>query len=220
MLFRPIRREDVLDLHAPAIKLCGVEPDEARLIPVIENGESLVSASPRISRHNVYEKWEPGNRWDMVRQGVAVRLDLAASFLPRGFSIVLLNGYRSRAFQSVLLSSYFSNSANAGAFVSDPADTELRAPHTTGGAVDISLGVNGNVLELGTAFDEFSQLASLRAYERDATAPEREGRRILADAMVRAGFAPYASEWWHWSFGDQFWAATYAQPHALYDTVD
>jgi zinc D-Ala-D-Ala dipeptidase len=34
--------------------------------------------------------------------------------------------------------------------------------------------------------------------------------------MVEAGFAPYQLEWWHFSFGDQNWAAYYGLESSLY----
>jgi D-alanyl-D-alanine dipeptidase len=36
---------------------------------------------------------------------------------------------------------------------------------------------------------------------------ENKNRRILSDAMQKAGFANYPAEWWHFSYGDRLWAA-------------
>lgn len=217
--FRPITREDVIGSHAEPITVTGVDPSVAGQVSVVDNGEALVHASSRLTRVNVYAQWNPGARWDAIREEVARRLDQAAELVPEPFSLVLLNAHRTRDFQASLLNHYFPEPAEAGSFVSDPTHTVLRAPHTTGGAVDVSLAIDGQVLELGTAFDDFSPAAALIACEADENSPQREGRRVLSAAMVRAGFAPYPSEWWHWSYGDQFWAATFHKPCAVYDTV-
>jgi D-alanyl-D-alanine dipeptidase len=36
---------------------------------------------------------------------------------------------------------------------------------------------------------------------------QRENRKLLFDAMTKAGFINYPLEWWHYSFGDVHWAA-------------
>lgn len=38
--------------------------------------------------------------------------------------------------------------------------------------------------------------------------------------MTAAGFVNYPSEWWHWSYGDRYWAVCEKQPHALFGPVE
>jgi D-alanyl-D-alanine dipeptidase len=45
-------------------------------------------------------------------------------------------------------------------------------------------------------------------------------RRILAAALISAGFAHYPPKWWHCSYGEQQRAACYGRPHALYGKSD
>jgi len=42
----------------------------------------------------------------------------------------------------------------------------------------------------------------------------------LREAMVRAGFAPFNGEWWHFSYGDPEWAALWGEPAALYKQLE
>ena len=51
------------------------------------------------------------------------------------------------------------------------------------------------------------------------TDEQRRNRRILVDAMQRAGFVNYPAEWWHFSYGDKMWAAYINRKSALYDIV-
>ena len=44
----------------------------------------------------------------------------------------------------------------------------------------------------------------------------RANRRILYWAMARAGFVNHPEEWWHYSWGDQAWAAQTGADAALY----
>jgi D-alanyl-D-alanine dipeptidase len=44
-------------------------------------------------------------------------------------------------------------------------------------------------------------------------------RRILINALTTAGLINYPTEWWHWSYGDRYWALTTGAPHARYGPV-
>lgn len=65
----------------------------------------------------------------------------------------------------------------------------------------------GKMLNFGTRFDHGGSEAALRHYEEKAAegtlGPEDEeaqkNRRLLYDVMVKAGFEPYADEWWHYN---------------------
>jgi D-alanyl-D-alanine dipeptidase len=37
--------------------------------------------------------------------------------------------------------------------------------------------------------------------------------------MVEEGFAGHPDEWWHFSWGDQMWAALTGAPHAFYSAA-
>jgi zinc D-Ala-D-Ala dipeptidase len=46
--------------------------------------------------------------------------------------------------------------------------------------------------------------------------PARRNRGLLAAAMDHAGFVNYPAEWWHWSYGDRYWAFQTSRETALY----
>lgn len=159
----------------------------------------------------------------LLRHSVVNRLESAQNMLPEGMRLLILDGWRSVAFQTELLEYYRQQTGrNLDGYVADPTDAELISPHTTGGAVDLTLMVDGEALALGTDWDSFSSLAAVDALEQAETAMTaplrlaRDLRRILADVMIRAGFGPFPTEWWHWSHGDQRWAAFSGQPRTLY----
>jgi D-alanyl-D-alanine dipeptidase len=56
-------------------------------------------------------------------------------------------------------------------------------------------------LDMGTGYDCFDDRA--HGDHPDVGAAAIANRRILADAMVAAGFAPYSEEWWHFSLADE-----------------
>ena len=90
--------------------------------------------------------------------------------------------------------------------------------HQTGGAVDMGLcDKEGRELDMGTQYSEHNQKTKTRCIA--LTEEQRRNRRILVDAMQRAGFVNYPAEWWHFSYGDKMWAAYSSKKSALYDIV-
>ncbi|HYH78641.1 MAG TPA: M15 family metallopeptidase [Longimicrobium sp.] len=67
--------------------------------------------------------------------------------------------------------------------------------HNRGNTVDLTLVelATGRELEMGTAYDTFSEAA----HPANATGQVLEHRMRLARAMAAEGFQPYDKEWWH-----------------------
>ncbi|MEP0918916.1 M15 family metallopeptidase [Leptolyngbya sp. DQ-M1] len=78
-------------------------------------------------------------------------------------------------------------------YVANPAKGSR---HNRGAAVDVTLiDRTGKELPMPTQFDDFTERAS-RSYT-DLPAPVLKNRQLLENAMVRAGFIPLSTEWWH-----------------------
>ena len=89
-------------------------------------------------------------------------------------------------------------------------DEKTPPPHSTGGAVDITLvDEMGQIVDMGSEIDELSD-RSLPNYYADIqieSAPRYHANRLLLlDVMEKAGFKRNPKEWRHFSFGDQMWA--------------
>jgi D-alanyl-D-alanine dipeptidase len=150
-----------------------------------------------------------------VRASVEQRLADAQALLPKGFQLIVLDGWRSLAEQATLIEHY----AAAGAeYVASIDSNSMRPPHVTGGAVDVTLAYRGKPLALGTDYDSFNPSAHLCAFE-SIDGIVRRLRRVLASAMLGGGFAPYPYEWWHWSFGDDVWAQFTQHGAVLYEVI-
>ena len=104
------------------------------------------------------------------------------------------------------------------------ADENSPAPHATGAAVDLTLKwKDGETLWMGSLFDDVTQLAGRDRFE--SLAPDNfsfsdqeacANRRLLHWLMIEEGFAGHPDEWWHFSWGDQMWAALTGAPAAHY----
>lgn len=168
------------------------------LVPIVD--------SQLITYLDAYDRWGAlPPRPARLRSGAFERLQEAAASLPPGFGLVVLDSWRTIEDQQALAEFYGSQSIADGFLA--PTTPGYIPPHTTGGAVDLTLSFEGRPLALGTEFDAFVDQAATDAFEADGCDfLVRQLRRGLAAAMSGAGFAPYWREWWHWSWGDDRWA--------------
>jgi D-alanyl-D-alanine dipeptidase len=98
------------------------------------------------------------------------------------------------------------------------------APHATGAAIDLTIvWEDGEPLFMGGLFDDATALSNTDHFERpqgeDFSFSAEEAaanRRLLYWVMTEAGFANHPDEWWHYSWGDQMWAALTGAPAAIY----
>lgn len=157
-----------------------------------------------------------------VRQEVAQMLQRVLESLPEEYSLCIYDTLRPKDVQQSLYDMYWQQLAqeNPGAseeeitaliddFVAYPRiDYERPTPHSTGGAVDLTLMKNDQPLPMGTEFDDLTEKAHTRYFENAVTDEEKEfrdNRRLLYHAMIQAGFANYWNEWWHYAYGDRAW---------------
>jgi D-alanyl-D-alanine dipeptidase len=99
----------------------------------------------------------------------------------------------------------------------------------------------GDPLWMGSLFDDVTALANRDFFEEVSrpdgepvsTSPGRRSqgfsysdqeaqanRRLLHWLMVEEGFAGHPDEWWHFSWGDQMWAAIMGADAAHYGLAD
>ena len=78
-----------------------------------------------------------------------------------------------------------------------------RSSHSRGSAVDLTLFdmKSGREVDMGGPFDFFSELS--HPDYRDITDEQYENRMMLQQAMVRNGFVPFDTEWWHFTLKDE-----------------
>ena len=84
-----------------------------------------------------------------------------------------------------------------------------RSGHSRGSTVDLTLldMKTGKDLDMGGVFDWFGEL-SHPDYE-NITPQQKANRLILREAMLKHGFAPLDSEWWHFTLKNEPYPDTY-----------
>ncbi len=126
-----------------------------------------------------------------LRKSVAQKLNRVQEALEkRGLGLKIWDAYRPLPVQQILW-----NSVPDERYVADPKKGSV---HNRGAAVDLTLvDSKGNELVMPTAFDDFTRKAHLD-YE-DLPEVVLVNRELLIAAMVAEGFAPLATEWWHYN---------------------
>ena len=83
-----------------------------------------------------------------------------------------------------------------------------KSGHTRGSTVDLTLiKKDGSFVDMGGTFDLFSEI-SHPDYKR-LTREQKKNRKILYDAMIKAGFGGIDSEWWHFTLKNEPYPDTY-----------
>ena len=83
-----------------------------------------------------------------------------------------------------------------------------KSGHTRGSTIDLTIiKTDGSFVDMGGTFDLFSEI-SHPDYKK-LTKQQKKNRKILQDAMIKAGFKPLDSEWWHFTLKDEPYKDTY-----------
>jgi len=215
-------------------------PKPYKVIPIQECGEPLVALPDKtfaFVHPHPYEKL--GAPYDekspfYVRQSVLERLLQAQHRLQAthpGWKIQIFDAYRPLAVQQYMMDHTFAEVLQErGLQTQDLTEPERAAilglvyefwaapdpdptrppPHSTGGAVDITLvDAVGQVVEMGSPIDELSPRSYPNHFAASQQALEQTfhaHREVLNRVMVEAGFQRHPGEWWHFCYGDQMWA--------------
>ena len=200
-------------------------------IQVSDNGEDLDDIRDQGLRVSSLRADDAGD-FAHVRAGLATRLLQAEEALPRGMHLLLIEGYRPPARQRLYFDEYLSSLREAtpeadeerlrmltSRYVSPP---EI-APHSAGAAIDLTLCTgDGTELDLGTRVNATPEESAGACYtDHPSVGGEaRRNRVALAEALRAAGLVNYPTEWWHWSYGDRYWALETGAASAIYGAVD
>ncbi len=210
--------------------------ERVKRIVVKESGDSFIDftkAFPSLlfdqERKHVQKK-SKSIAWG--RKQVGLKLMQAQSMLPTGLKLLIKECYRPLSIQREFFDGYsnhlrkkFPHFTEAQIYsecskLNAPVDV---APHSTGGAVDLTLvDDNGNWLEMGTEFNAEPSETDYATYTLALNIPEKAktNRKILIDVMTAVGFQNYPTEWWHWSYGDKYWALMSKSEHAIYSSFE
>ncbi|NNM58516.1 MAG: M15 family metallopeptidase [Legionellales bacterium] len=174
-----------------------------------------------------------------MRATVLEKLRDAQKALPNGWVFRLYEGFRSLAVQKMLFEEEYARVAkrlpnaahqtifNEATHLASPVinldGTKNIPPHNTGAAVDIEiLAEDGSLVDMGmTAADWIRVHPDLCLTKSPCVSTAvQKNRDILLAVMHEVGFVNYPTEWWHFSYGDRYWAYISGKSHAIYGAAE
>lgn len=210
--------------------------DRVKAVRVQESNESIIDLTKEYPQfnfdHERFHVQKQSNTLFFARKTVGQKLSQAQTLLPSGINLLIKECYRPMWVQKGFWDGYVSFLQKKFPEWSDkqvyeecsklnaPLDV---APHTTGGAVDLTLvGSNGQWLDMGTEFNASPLETNEATYTQAENISDeaKENRKMLVDVMTAVGFVNYPTEWWHWSYGDKYWALSKGQPYAIYGSKE
>jgi D-alanyl-D-alanine dipeptidase len=162
-----------------------------------------------------------------ARKTVVDMLNSASVSLPDGHKFLIITAYRPLSMQKKLWRQRLFQMARknplkfifhlrqvrreASQYTAPPGGSA----HQCGAALDVTIiDKEGNRLDMGTDLTSYGE--KCHTFYEDITEYQKKNRRILYDAMTKAGFINYPREWWHYSYGDRFWAAANNLSECIY----
>ncbi|MBN9227660.1 MULTISPECIES: M15 family metallopeptidase [Legionella] len=221
--------EPILLIADPKIVAIPVIDNQDPMIDLINYSEISYGPSPEIPNNTDYTK---------MRKTVYEKLKQAQSLLPVGLRFCLYESYRSLTLQKALFDTRYEKVKNKHPeWSSEQIFTETTRlvspvinqdgspnipPHSTGAAIDVYLiNEQGETIEMGIHpkdwMEDIDGSLSLTASEI-ITEEAKKNRTLMSNVLESVGFVNYLNEYWHWSYGDRYWAYYKQQPFALYDT--
>jgi len=167
-----------------------LHPNDVKLVNVKDVAPGvLIEANYATPGNFVGITFYPANELYIVPE-VGQRLSQANQYLQEthGFKLKLWDAYRPLQVQKKMWE-----------IMPDPryvADPAKGSRHNRGCAVDVTLvTLNGDDVAMPTGYDDFSEKAHLDY--ADLPVEVLTNRAILIEAMIRHGFEPLSTEWWH-----------------------
>lgn len=188
-------------------------------------GEAIPDAIMEIRYYTTYNF--VGERIDGYEQPVAILTKEAAhalrlvsdDMLQQGLRLVIYDAYRpQRAVDHFARWAEDLSAASMKAvFYPDVEKADLfeqgfiarRSGHSRGSTVDLTVldEATGKLIDMGGPFDFFGEL-SHPAYP-GVTPQQHANRMLLQAAMMKRGFKPLSTEWWHFTLVDEPYKDTY-----------
>ena len=230
MLQACVNQEIVVSIVDPKVLSVEVQETGEEMVNLKDQKEILFGGSPEIPNNTDYTK---------MRRTVYEKLLEAQKLLPSGLRFCLYEAYRSLSLQKKLFSDryekvqqqnpdwsheqIFRETIKLVSPVINFDGSHNIPPHSTGAAIDIYLVNEKNeIVDMGIKVADWMEdmdgsISKTNSSKISDTA--RKNRSIMNDALNALGFVNYEGEYWHWSYGDRYWAYQTGQKHAFYDTV-
>ena len=155
----------------------------------------------------------------MTREAAARLREVSGEMTGRGYRLKVFDAYRpqmavdhfmrwARDAEDIRMKAYFYPDLDKSALIPGGYIAE-RSGHSRGSTVDLTLFdmAAQKEADMGGPFDFFGEKS--HPDFRGVTAEQYARRMLLREAMIRHGFRPLASEWWHFTLENEPYPDTY-----------
>ena len=156
----------------------------------------------------------------MTREAATALKKVADELREKGYRLKVFDAYRPQAavdnfvewakkINDTRMKKYFYPELNKDVLFPQGYIAE-HSGHSRGSTIDLTLfDMNtGKEVDMGGTFDYFGE-RSHPDFKGDLTKQQLANRKILRDAMLRHGFKPLDTEWWHFTLKDEPYPDTY-----------
>ena len=212
----------------PKVLAIPIEENDEPLIDIRNYSDLLYGPSPEI---------EDNQHYTFMRESVFAKLLAAQQLLPSRLRFCLYEGLRTIAVQEYIYTQRW-NAVRKLLPQASEQEIYLEAikiispvkmpdgsinipPHSTGAAVDVYLvdaathaPVEMGLLVVDWLADPEGTLS--QADSSHISIEAKENRQLMAEVLRAQEFVNYPTEYWHWSYGDRYWAYMQNAPSAFF----
>jgi D-alanyl-D-alanine dipeptidase len=98
-----------------------------------------------------------------------------------------------------------------------PYEGDKVSGHMTGASVDLRLWSHGKKVPMNDRTLSYQE--NVLSYQPKLPPHLQKNRQIMFDALTKAGLSNFPKEYWHWSYGDTWWAERTGQKQAIYGVI-
>ena len=222
--------QKIILIADPRVLAVTIQENKDPFIDLRHQDILIFGSSPEIPNNTNYTK---------MRKSVYDRLVKAQSLLPKGYKFCLYEAYRSLALQQQIFSEkyerlralhpgwshehVFTETTKLVSPVINLDGSKNIPPHSTGGAIDVYLvDREGVPIDMGIHPKDWMEDLEGKLSQTDSTiisADARRHRKMMGEVLSKVGFINYPTEYWHWSFGDRYWAYLTKSSTAVYKSI-
>jgi D-alanyl-D-alanine dipeptidase len=164
-----------------------------------------------------------------LRKTVAEMICCAKKELPEGITFIIGDAWRPQYVQQEIMKKFIKRFSKkypnlpktkiveeAEKYVA-PANGKYASGHMTGGAVDLRLWKKGRKVPMKSSKLIYQENA--KSFQPKLPKYIQKNREIMFNALKKAGLSNCPREYWHWSYGDIWWAKRNKKKMAIYGVI-
>lgn len=164
-----------------------------------------------------------------LRKSVAQMILKAQKELPKDITFIINDAWRPQYIQEEIIKKFIKHFSKKNPSWSKskvirevkkyvaPFDGKYVSGHMTGGAVDLRLLKKGKKIPMKSSKLTYQENAL--SLQNKLPLYIQKNRNLMFNALKKAGLSNYKKEYWHWSYGDVWWAKRNKKKIAIYGAV-